>query len=658
MPRGDALTGRPAASDAHASSRDELTRLLCEQLHDQEDSSEIRRLTSEIVTLSLPLADALAARYVGRGAEYDDLVQVARTALLLTVRRFRPDEARSFAAFAVPTITGELKRYFRDHCWVIRPPRQVQEMRWLLSKERRRLEQETGTTVTVDQLGAELDLDPQRAEESITAGAGYRPMSLDEDAARWEGERHTVWQTADDDPVESLAQRLDLRKALSALSPQDRLVLRWRFQDECTQDEIATRLGVSQMQVSRILRRLLGTTRDLLSERPTYDGGDRVETPVGSPTRPTRHAEESPDDLHSSGPTSLRRAGEARMSESGGRGGSGPPTPFGAHGTETPWRSTILQSLHVPMVVLDAGGLVLQLNQAFTDLFGYSMADGPIRPPYPWWPTESEDAEARTVLKRLVGDVRARRAVEADVVLYTNDRRPVWVHSTGNSVNWPTGRAFVRVLRDVTRERQAQERRSAAVQVSADFARISDLADLLEIAAHGFDLLFDGTTTIRLDVGQRYVFGSERRIPIDRLDERVTTGLAGSPSPDTTSLRPGILLVPQTTTTPARAWVQFPRLRRIHTDEMIAADLLAQAFGLAIDRVVTLQRAADRQANLELAVESHQLVGQAVGILVERHRLRPNDAFERLRHVSQTRNVKLREIALRVLETGADPEDV
>jgi len=91
---------------------------------------------------------------------------------------------------------------------------------------------------------------------------------------------------------------------------------------------------------------------------------------------------------------------------------------------------------------------------------------------------------------------------------------------------------------------------------------------------------------------------------------------------------------------------------------MIAADLLAQAFGLALDRVIERQRFADKQTNLEAAIDSHRLVGQAVGILVERHRILPSQAFDMLKTTSQNRNLKLRDVATRVIETGAEPEDV
>ena len=176
------------------------------------------------------------------------------------------------------------------------------------------------------------------------------------------------------------------------------------------------------------------------------------------------------------------------------------------------------------------------------------------------------------------------------------------------------------------------------------------------MAEHGFELLFDGNSTIQVDIVRRYLFSGGRAIEGAEVSAEVLTGLAGVRNADTVNLRPGILLVPETSTTGARAWVQFPRPRRISTDEMIAADLLAQAFGLAVDRLVAQQRAADQQANLELAMESHRLIGQAVGILVERHRLLPGQAFDRLKQASQNRNLKLRELAARVIESGAEPD--
>jgi PAS domain S-box-containing protein len=327
--------------------------------------------------------------------------------------------------------------------------------------------------------------------------------------------------------------------------------------------------------------------------------------------------------------------------------------------TDAGWRRAVMQALRDPLIILDADGAVIEFNQAFTDLLGYEISDGPYKPPFPWWPTEEEDAEALAVIQGLHEEGLNRKDLDSEVILYTADRRQIWVHTTGASVELPYSglTAKIRVIRNITRDKQAQERRSAAARVSADFAGTDDLATLLAIAEHGFELLFDGGSTIQIDLDERYLFAAGQTLSLEDLHPEVAAGLAGSPSPDTVSYRRGILLVPQTSTIGARAWVQFPRPRRISLDEMIAADLLAQAFGLAVDREIERQRSADKQANLEAAIQSHRMVGQAVGILVERHRLTPNQAFDRLKQASQNRNLKLHDVASRVIETGAEPDD-
>ena len=327
--------------------------------------------------------------------------------------------------------------------------------------------------------------------------------------------------------------------------------------------------------------------------------------------------------------------------------------------TDAGWRRAVMHALRDPLIILDADGAVIEFNQAFTDIFGYEPSDGPYKPPFPWWPTEAEDSEALAVIQGLHEEGLSRKDLDSEVILYTKDRRQIWVHTSGASVELPFSglTAKIRVLRDITRDKQAQERRSAAARVSADFAGTDDLATLLAVAEHGFELLFDGGSTIQIDLDERYLFAAGKTLSVDDLHPEVAAGLAGSPSPDTVSYRRGILLVPQTSTIGARAWVQFPRPRRIPLDELIAADLLAQAFGLAVDREIERQRSADKQANLEAAIQSHRMVGQAVGILVERHRMTPIQAFDRLKQASQNRNLKLHDVATRVIETGAEPEN-
>lgn len=322
------------------------------------------------------------------------------------------------------------------------------------------------------------------------------------------------------------------------------------------------------------------------------------------------------------------------------------------------WRRAVIGAIRDGLMLVDSGGLVLELNQAFTDLLGYRLEDGPFRPPYPWWPTEEEDAESLARIRGAYDLILEGQAVEVELRLYRRDRRPVWVLSGGAKVHHrEIGTTHLRTMRDVTRAHEARERRLAAAEVSQGFATVDDLAALIGIAEHGFGLLFDGDCTIRLtDGGNPTWFSAADIVMPGQLPAAVLAGLDGAPSPDTVSQRPGILLVPPTPEADVRAWIQFPQPRRITVEEMIAADLLAAAFAAALGRVTTAYEAAGREANLQTAIESHRLIGQATGILVERHRMLPSAAFERLRHASQQRNLKLRDLAARMIETGAEPE--
>ncbi len=225
---------------------------------------ERERLADEIVELNLPLSDAVARRYANRGVETDDLIQVARTALVLAVRRYRPDRGASFAAYAVPTIAGELKRHFRDHCWSIRPPRRMQELRTQLRDRSADLAQQLGRGATAGDLATDLGLDESDVLEAMTLDGAFRPVSLDAPLDPHGGRDESSFAsclTQDDDAAERITDRVTLRRLLVRLSRRDQLILRWRFADDCTQSTIAQRLGVSQMQVSRLLTRVLARLR-------------------------------------------------------------------------------------------------------------------------------------------------------------------------------------------------------------------------------------------------------------------------------------------------------------------------------------------------------------------------------------------------------------
>lgn len=253
MRRG--LTGvdrRGTAHRFHTTERDRAAHdAACEKMfaalqRRPEDSA----LAERIALAYLDLADALARRYAHRGLEMDDLVQVARLALVKAVGRYEPAPT-GFVAYAVPTITGEIKRHFRDHGWTVRPPRRLQELRARLAVCREELERSGHDASEVSRLAAELGVGTADVIEAQALGYSFRPLPLD-----------ALGPYAHTDLVlDRLPESLSLRHALATLSPRDRQVVNWRYVDELTQGQIARRLGISQMQVSRILNRVLAHLR-------------------------------------------------------------------------------------------------------------------------------------------------------------------------------------------------------------------------------------------------------------------------------------------------------------------------------------------------------------------------------------------------------------
>ena len=248
--------------------RDQLTEQFLSELNSTDDPMRKAELTEGLVGLHLGLCDALASRYLHRGADREDLVQVARVALLLAIKRFQPAEGRTFVAYAAPTISGELKRYFRDHCWMVRPPRRIQEMRARASRERADLEQHLGRKASVQELAVAVGAEPGLLQECAAAESSYRPWSLE---ARLDGDRDggSTLGASLADPAEEFERatdRLALQRALAGLSRRDRNILVWRFEEGCTQEQIGRRLGISQMQVSRLIRRILSQARLALGD--------------------------------------------------------------------------------------------------------------------------------------------------------------------------------------------------------------------------------------------------------------------------------------------------------------------------------------------------------------------------------------------------------
>jgi RNA polymerase sigma-B factor len=249
--------------------REQRTHELFARLEATTDPASRHEIVDAIAETNLPLADALANRYARRGCEHDDLLQVARVGLLLAVDRYRPGDGRAFVKFAVPTITGELKRYFRDCSWAVRPPRTIQELRPQVEGARAEMAQELGRDPGDAEVAARLGTRPDLVRACLNTATSYRPISLDVPVHQgsWVCLGDALATEAAD--LAGVVDRIDLRAALATLPPRERRVLTWRFGDDLTQVQIGERLGVSQMQVSRILRRALDRLRSLLTSDET-----------------------------------------------------------------------------------------------------------------------------------------------------------------------------------------------------------------------------------------------------------------------------------------------------------------------------------------------------------------------------------------------------
>jgi RNA polymerase sigma-B factor len=228
------------------------------------DAAEAEALRDEAVLLTLDLPEQVARRYTGRGIDHDDLVQVGRLGLVKAAAGYRAGVGSCFAAYAMPTITGEVKRHFRDCGWSVRPPRRLQEVRALLGAEEEQLTQRLHRLPTRDEVADELGLDRAEVTRAKLCGSAYSAVSLDVPAEHGGALLDTVADESSD--IDRMLILSSLRTVLSVLTERERLIIRLRFVDERTQSEIGRILGVSQMQVSRLLASILATLRAGLSD--------------------------------------------------------------------------------------------------------------------------------------------------------------------------------------------------------------------------------------------------------------------------------------------------------------------------------------------------------------------------------------------------------
>jgi RNA polymerase sigma-B factor len=249
----------PAARGARGGERIREDLRLLERYHSHGDEAA----REELIRRFLPLTRQLARRYERADDQLDDLVQVASVGLVKAVERFDPSRGTAFSSFAVPTILGELKRYFRDTGWAVHVPRGMQERVLEVNRAVSELSRDLGRSPTPAELANFTGLTHEDVLEAMEAAVAYETVSLEaprgDDDPDAEGVAERIGQ--EDGGYELAEYTATLEPQLRALSERDRLVLQMRFAEDMTQSEIAERIGVSQMHVSRLIRRALAQVR-------------------------------------------------------------------------------------------------------------------------------------------------------------------------------------------------------------------------------------------------------------------------------------------------------------------------------------------------------------------------------------------------------------
>ena len=222
-------------------------------------------LLDEAIAINIHVARDIARRYHGRGIPEEDIDQVANLGLVMAAQRFDPEQGHDFLSFAVPTIRGEIRRHFRDAGWTIRPPRAVQELQTKIRAAEGELYQQLGHSPRPSEIAKHLGVELDAVRDSLAANGCFTPTSLDTSPEETDG--GPADHLGELDPAFTSAEaRVAIKSLLTDLSPRELRILEMRFFRDCTQAEIGREIGVTQMQVSRLLSRLLARLRKRLED--------------------------------------------------------------------------------------------------------------------------------------------------------------------------------------------------------------------------------------------------------------------------------------------------------------------------------------------------------------------------------------------------------
>lgn len=262
-----APSGAPAGLDGdRGRTREQRSREaeeLLDRAHRTRDPRRRHSLLEQVVLINRGVAEAVASRYRNRGVAMDDLRQVAYEGLVKAVSRFDPTMEKDLLTYAVPTIRGELQRHFRDHGWAVRPPRRVQELQWRVNRCLEDLTAELGREPREREVRDRLGVGSEEYDEALMAFGCFTPASLDQPVAETTATLADLVPSTDSETAPTEARAV-ITPALKQLPERDRRIVYLRYFEEQTQEQIGKELGVTQMQVSRLLTRILRDLRTVI----------------------------------------------------------------------------------------------------------------------------------------------------------------------------------------------------------------------------------------------------------------------------------------------------------------------------------------------------------------------------------------------------------
>ena len=239
-----------------------------EELFKRYIETKNHKIRDHLVLMHQNLVRFLAGKFANRGVPLEDLVQVGLIGLINAVDRFDPDRGTKFSTYATPTIVGEIRRHFRDKAWSMKVPRRLQELNQAASKAADELSQRLGHTPTIQEIAADIGASEEETLEAIELGNAYDTVSLDTKLSH-EGESAPLTLAEfigdSDDSIQSIESHGDLNQAIESLEPRQRAIIYYRFFQDMSQTEVAKRLNVSQMHVSRLQQKAVKRLKELLS---------------------------------------------------------------------------------------------------------------------------------------------------------------------------------------------------------------------------------------------------------------------------------------------------------------------------------------------------------------------------------------------------------